>query len=361
MDNIDLLTGNALLPDSEFAWRTSSQKAIFEQIVILAEASPESIAILSNSTSWTYSDLTKASREFCAKLGEVGIRQGDVVAIRGDSCFGLISTILGVFAAAAVIVLVDRNLPHNRATKLVRDSGASLVVHVHPQKEEAGAIEIIAGLSRLDVDSGTGRTYATCPAVDNSKDGNRLGDRLPDDAAYIFFTSGTTGTPKGVVGSHKGLSHFLNWQRTQFAVGPTDRVAQVTGLMFDVVMREMFLPLTSGATLCIPGKHLDESSLFWRWLCKHTARVKSSSDGRGFGKTPGYGLLSRVPLPKHRRQRLLPCDCQSGKYGYQRLGPDGDARRSARHWRFCGQPRAGIPRRRGWRAQCLYNHRLKSG
>ncbi len=172
---------------------------------------------------------------------------------------------LGVFAASAVIVFADRNLPHSRATKLVKESGVRLVVHVRPQTEETDAIEAIAEISRLEVDSDTGRTYATF-LVDNSTDGCRLRDRLLDDAAYIFFTSGTTGTPKGVVGSHKGLSHFLNWQRTQFLVGPTDRVAQVTGLMFDVVMREMCLSLTSGATLCIPGKYLDESSAFWRWL-----------------------------------------------------------------------------------------------
>src|SRR5205085_6576563 len=51
-----------------------------------------------------------------------------------------------------------------------------------------------------------------------------------DDPAYLFFTSGTTATPKAVLGTQAGLSHFLAWQRQEFAVGPEDRSAQLTGL-----------------------------------------------------------------------------------------------------------------------------------
>jgi amino acid adenylation domain-containing protein len=74
----------------------------------------------------------------------------------------------------------------------------------------------------------------------------------PDDAAYIFFTSGTTGVPKGVLGCHKGLAHFLAWQREAFRVSPQDRCAQLTNPSFDPVLRDVFLPLTSGALLCLP-------------------------------------------------------------------------------------------------------------
>src|SRR6185295_11814989 len=76
----------------------------------------------------------------------------------------------------------------------------------------------------------------------------------PDDAAYIFFTSGTTGTPKGILGCHKGLSHFLQWQSETFRIGPSDRAAQLTTLSFDVVLRDIFTPLVSGATLCLPDE-----------------------------------------------------------------------------------------------------------
>jgi amino acid adenylation domain-containing protein len=82
-----------------------------------------------------------------------------------------------------------------------------------------------------------------------------------DDPAYLFFTSGTTGVPKAVVGCHKGLSHFLSWQRDTFQVTPLDRCAQLIGLSFDAVLRDIFLPLTSGATLCLPEANREPESL----------------------------------------------------------------------------------------------------
>jgi acyl-coenzyme A synthetase/AMP-(fatty) acid ligase/acyl carrier protein len=69
--------------------------------------------------------------------------------------------------------------------------------------------------------------------------------------------------PKGVLGSYKGLSHFLNWQRDAFGIGPNDRVAQLTSLSFDPLLRDVFLPLTSGGTLCIPEEGDQQEPLAW--------------------------------------------------------------------------------------------------
>jgi amino acid adenylation domain-containing protein len=86
-----------------------------------------------------------------------------------------------------------------------------------------------------------------------------------DDPAYVFFTSGSTGRPKGILGQHKGVAHFLDWQRRTFAIHAGDRVAWLTHLSFDPVLRDLFLPLTSGATLCLPPREgmAPEEELAW--------------------------------------------------------------------------------------------------
>jgi len=83
------------------------------------------------------------------------------------------------------------------------------------------------------------------------------------DHAYIAFTSGSTGLPKAILGSHKGLAHFLQWQGEEFGIAPGDRFAHLTHLSFDVWLRDAFTPLARGAALCIPdGRHLGASDFF---------------------------------------------------------------------------------------------------
>ncbi|MCP4216640.1 MAG: AMP-binding protein, partial [bacterium] len=74
----------------------------------------------------------------------------------------------------------------------------------------------------------------------------------PDDKVYIYFTSGTTGKPKAVLGKNKGLLHFINWEIKTFGVNETYRFSQFTNPGFDVFLRDIFVPICAGGTICIP-------------------------------------------------------------------------------------------------------------
>ncbi|MGF1488147.1 MAG: amino acid adenylation domain-containing protein [Prochloraceae cyanobacterium] len=214
-----------------------------------AKLNSQEIAISQGSFIWTYEELSNKA-ETVAKI----VRKGEVVAVSGAASLGLIASMLGVLLAGGILLTLDPNLPQQRKELMLREAKAKLLLSVGDTEIENIEIE------EIRVDSLTG-----IPEVENLPNCNRKVDISAEDPAYIFFTSGTTGIPKGVLGINKGLSHFLDWQRNTFKVGIGDRVAQLTGLSFDVVLREVFLPLTSGGTLCLP-EHRDKTIDVIKWL-----------------------------------------------------------------------------------------------
>ncbi|MGS0895447.1 MupA/Atu3671 family FMN-dependent luciferase-like monooxygenase, partial [Burkholderia stagnalis] len=70
--------------------------------------------------------------------------------------------------------------------------------------------------------------------------------------AYIFFTSGSTGEPKPIVGRGDSLAQFVDWEIDELALDATVRVSQLASLTFDASLRDIFVPLCAGGTLCIP-------------------------------------------------------------------------------------------------------------
>src|SRR5690606_19856207 len=84
-----------------------------------------------------------------------------------------------------------------------------------------------------------------------------------DDPAYVLFTSGSTGEPKGVVVSHRAIVNRLLWMKTHYALTPDQCFLQKTPYTFDVSVWELFLPMLCGAPLVVaePGLHRDPHAL----------------------------------------------------------------------------------------------------
>jgi amino acid adenylation domain-containing protein len=251
LDTYSLLTDSsrAILPDPQVGLEAPQQDSALTCFCRWAARTPDQVAISHGAEILRYGDLLSRS-EACAKgILKEGVRPGAVVAIRGPRSIGLIVAVLGVWRAGGLILLLDPLLPRARQNVMQHTSDATFLIEIgaaeeyEPEHDEPPMPCLFVDLSTGIVDSSEGKEVepeSTLPPVP------------VEGPAYVFFTSGTTGVPKGVLGSHQALAHFLAWERETLAIGPEDRVAQFTGLSFDAILRDLFLPLTSGATVCLP-------------------------------------------------------------------------------------------------------------
>jgi amino acid adenylation domain-containing protein len=242
-------SAHAQLPDPTLPLSLRSHPSVVQQVLKWAESTPESVAVSTGGRGWTYAQVADRARSVSNCLREMGVGRGDVVAIVSPRGFGLVATMLGVFMSGGAFLTIDSMLPAHRQQLMLREARAKVLCLID-QPDDAGlcldgdrAITVLradADLSLLPKPAQNSDRVWSLPMTD------------ANDPAYVFFTSGSTGRPKAVLSCHSGLNHFLEWQRNTFKIGEEDRVSQLIGLSFDPLLRDIFLPLTSGATLCIP-------------------------------------------------------------------------------------------------------------
>ena len=88
-----------------------------------------------------------------------------------------------------------------------------------------------------------------------------------DSSAYIYFTSGSTGNAKGILGKHESLAHYITWHIQEFSFGPSSRISQIAPFTFDASLKDILGALCSGGRLCVPSEKTRENvGLLIDWL-----------------------------------------------------------------------------------------------
>ncbi|MGW4393673.1 amino acid adenylation domain-containing protein [Amycolatopsis nivea] len=211
-----------------------------------AAAAPDAPAIITEDETYSYEELAGAARRVATALASAGVRRGDVVGVCAERSPDLVAGVLGAQYAGAAYLPLDPSLPEARLAHLVRDAGAE-VVFAEP---ETAATARKTGARRV-------------LTRDDAVSGPDLPRPRPDDVAYLLYTSGSTGEPKGVAVSHRAVVNRLLWMQETFGLAPRDRVLQKTPFGFDVSVWELFWPLLTGAALVLarPGGHQDAEYL----------------------------------------------------------------------------------------------------
>lgn len=193
------------------------------------------IAVESGAAQWTYDQLHQRAATLAQALRRAGVRQGQAVAVSSRRSVDLIASVLAVFRAGAVFVPVDPFLPKERIRGIVN--------HLRPQCWMVSA-DVVSRLPKtrlvpivVDRDQGLTTTQEASEPV-----------RIePESCAYIVYTSGSTGAPKGVMVSHQSLLNYLHWAtETYFADTNASGALLHTSTSFDLSFTAMFAPLLVG-------------------------------------------------------------------------------------------------------------------
>ncbi len=266
-----LITDNAkdVLPNPSKPLQSEWKKSIPEIVTDRAQQSPDTVALVDNQNRWTYSELETRSNKLSHYLIDSGIREQDLVAVFANREASLVLAILGILKAGAAFMILDPAYPPNRLLNQLAQSQPKSFLHLEGSGSLPTELEMFCKkhpqISYLQL-SNSPHSSLNDPLKRYSS--KHPGVQIsPESLAYVAFTSGSTGAPKGILGSHRPLAHFFTWHIETFGFTPIDRFSMLSGLAHDPILRDIFTPLCLGATLYIPAQNalLAPDKLF-NWL-----------------------------------------------------------------------------------------------
>lgn len=237
-----------------------------QAVEVHAQIRPNKIAIEVGPWKMSYRELAAAMDRLAGVLQSHGVSRGDRVVIFADNGIEACVALLGILRVDACFVPLNPSYPAQRVAEIVNDADAVAIVatgdFLDILEEAALALDAARDVrlfvldraqTELDNRTALARGFATIIGrddIDRSQTDpspNRNGE---DDLAYIIFTSGTTGRPKGVMVQHRAIRSTITWGIDYFHITHDDRLSNHSRLSFDVALFDIFCAFFTGATLC---------------------------------------------------------------------------------------------------------------
>ncbi|HEY0935903.1 MAG TPA: amino acid adenylation domain-containing protein, partial [Trebonia sp.] len=210
----------------------------------------------------TYAQLDQRSAALAAVLRERGIGRGHRVGIVAGRSPATVVAVWGVLRSGAAYLPIDAAYPDARISQILTASGATLCL-LEPGLLEPGLLE-----PGLPEPPAAARDFlpATCPGVRLDTvpllppDDYADADVRPDDLAYVVYTSGSTGAPKGVEIEHRCVVSYARWAIPDAGIDAGTRMLLIPSISFDVAGCAFFLPLLAGGAV-LPVREVNAVTL----------------------------------------------------------------------------------------------------
>ncbi|WP_022886919.1 non-ribosomal peptide synthetase [Glaciibacter superstes] len=257
----------------------------YEYVAVQARETPAAIAVVCGQDSITYAELVERADRLACEIIACGVEVEDRVATLLPQGINQVIGMLGILKAGAVYVPLSMQQPKERLVAISADAGLSLLVT--DSSLEAGTVMFASRTISMDRIPASG-ALPTPPRIH------------ADNVAYLIYTSGSSGKPKGVLGTHRGLSNYVAANREIYGLEPGDSVLQLASSGYDASLRDMLLPLASGATLVFLHPSVaksPESVAAAISACDVTAILSVvPSMLREYGSYPGFRIFDSLKL-----------------------------------------------------------------
>lgn len=224
---------------------------IFQKALINSfEVNRERRAIENGITTISYSSLFNRSNRVTRFLLDLELEPETMIGIMLPDKTSLIYSIIGVVNARCVFVPLDGTSPDARLSAVINDLNLKFVISSY-SAIPADVVIKNPSITNFFIED------IIEQAVDTDQNTIPYPEYHPEDSLYIYFTSGSTGIPKGIVGKNCSLLQFLKWEIETFGLDANIRSSQFISPYFDAFLRDIFTPLLTGGTICIPPAEED--------------------------------------------------------------------------------------------------------
>ncbi len=219
-----------------------------------AAETPERPAVVALARRMSYGELAGRATGLGRRLREAGVAPGELVGVVMSKGWEQVAAVLGILAAGGAYLPVGAELPEERRRYLLENGRARFALTQPRWAEELAwpaGVEVIAVEEAPDRAEGVGAAGALASVQE------------PDDLAYVLFTSGSTGHPKGVMIEHGAALNTIADVNRRFSIGPEDRVLGLSSLSFDLSVWDVFGTLAAGGTLVLPEPEANRDPVRW--------------------------------------------------------------------------------------------------
>jgi amino acid adenylation domain-containing protein len=263
--------------------------------------------------SLTYGELDALSSQIARELVDMGVRPGDRVGIFMPKLVDTVAALYGIQKAGAAYVPIDPAAPPRRAGYILANCGVrALIGSVEKLRTlplELLSADHLAGLVLIEENALTngplegtqGKRVTTYAELVKKHERAYFDVPITDDyLAYILYTSGSTGEPKGVMISHRNSLTFVNWCFDTFRVTPEDRVASHAPFHFDLSVLDLFVTALGGATLyLVPSDLMIFAGRLAKWIATNEISIWYSVPS-ALIQLLEHGKLDAANFPKLR-------------------------------------------------------------